>query len=138
MIAEKTGHRETVKVASRTSTITSEVHYGFVYIDKPIFGRADTNDDGDFDDSEEQFYYTTNNLYNVVALLDTSGNIIERYDYKPYGEVTVYVDDGGDSDWSDGISRQRVHQIVLWQREQEFAGHTTTHNTIITVQFLPI
>jgi hypothetical protein len=82
------------------------------YIDEVVYGRADFWDgtdpgpDGDFNDDEEQFYYTTNNLYNVTALLGTSGNIIERYEYLPYGEVTVYVDDGGDGDWSDGDAKE--------------------------------
>lgn len=75
---------------------------GFIYTDEPLLGRADKNGDQDFSDTGETFYYTTNNLYNVTALLDTSGNIIERYEYRPYGKATVYVDDGGDSDWFDG------------------------------------
>ena len=72
------------------------------YVDEPIFGKADTNDDGDFLDSEEQFYYTSNNLACVAALLDTSGNIIETYEYTPYGVTTIYIGDGGDGDWFDG------------------------------------
>ena len=72
------------------------------YIDEPIFGRADTNDDGDFLDTGEKFYYIHNTQYSVHALLDTSGDIIEVYkQYTPYGKVTVYTGDGGDGDWWD-------------------------------------
>ena len=71
----------------------------FVYLDEPIFGRADKNDDQDFSDSGEQFFYATNNLYSVTALLDVSGNIIQRYEYLPYGKATVYTDAGTDEDW---------------------------------------
>ena len=85
---------------SETSSYTLACR--FIYIDEPFFGRSDTNDDGDFADAEEQFYYTSNNLYCVTAILDTSGSIIERYEYTPYGELTVYTGDGGDADWWDG------------------------------------
>ena len=76
--------------------------YG-VYIDEPVFARADLNDDNDFSDSNEQFYYLHNTQYSVHAIIDTSGSIIEVYkNYQPYGAVEVYTGDGGDSDWWDG------------------------------------
>ena len=58
---------------------------GEIYIDSPIFARADLNDDNDFDDTGEQFYYLHNTQYSVHALTDTSGSIIEVYkNYQPY------------------------------------------------------
>ena len=76
--------------------------YG-VYIDNPVFGRCDLNDDNDFSDTDEQFYYLHNTQYSVHAIVDTSGSIIEVYkNYQPYGAVDVYTGDGGDSDWWDG------------------------------------
>lgn len=72
------------------------------YIDEPIYGQADTNNDGDFLDSGEKFYYVTNTQYSVTAILDTSGDILERYEYTPYGQPTIYTGDGGDGDWFDG------------------------------------
>ena len=75
--------------------------YG-VYIDEPVFGRCDINDDDDFSDTDEQFYYLHNTQYSVHAILDTSGSIIEVYkNYQPYGAVDIYTGDGGDSDWWD-------------------------------------
>lgn len=73
--------------------------YGAVYIDEPIYGRSDDNDDGDFLDTDEKFYYTSNNLYCVAALLDTSGDIIETYEYTPYGKANIYTEDGNDDTW---------------------------------------
>lgn len=72
------------------------------YIDEPIYAQADLNDDGDFLDTGEKFYYVTNAQYSVTAILDTSGDILERYEYTPYGSVTIYTGDGGDGDWWDG------------------------------------
>jgi len=90
------------RVVQERDVASGNVHADYVdglYIDAHIFARVDTNGNGDFADPEEQFYYTTNNLYNVVALVDASGKIIERYEYKPYGEATVYTDAGTDSTW---------------------------------------
>jgi len=87
-----------------TEDLLRDYVYG-TYIDEVVHGRSDFWDgstlgpDGDFADSKEQFYYTTNNLYSVAALIDTSGNVIERYEYLPYGAVTVYTGAGVDSTW---------------------------------------
>ncbi len=40
------------------------------------------------------YYYHTNNLYNVRALTDSGGNVVERYRYTAYGEPTI-LDDAG-------------------------------------------
>ena len=40
--------------------------------------------------------------WNVIALTDLGGSVVERYVYKPYGEVTVHQDTGyGDVDSTD-------------------------------------
>jgi RHS repeat-associated protein len=70
------------------------------YIDSLILRDANTDGDGLCDDS--RVYYLADANFNVTALIDTSGNVLERYLYSPYGEVTVL-----DSDFSadaDGIS----------------------------------
>jgi len=88
-----------------TEGLLRDYVYGGAYIDEVVHGRSDFWDgstpgpDGDFADSKEQFYYTTNNLYSVAALVDTSGAVIERYEYLPYGTVTVYTGAGVDSTW---------------------------------------
>ncbi len=88
-----------------TEDLLRDYVYGGAYIDEVVHGRSDFWDgstlgpDGDFADSKEQFYYTTNNLYSVAALVDTSGNVIERYEYLPYGAVTTYTGAGVDSTW---------------------------------------
>jgi len=38
---------------------------------------------------EERVFYLADANYNVTALVDTNGNVLERYAYDPYGKVTV-------------------------------------------------
>jgi RHS repeat-associated protein len=54
----------------------------------------DGNSDGDYLDSNEgaQFYCQDAN-YNVTAVTNGSGKVLERYSYTPYGEVTFLEDD---------------------------------------------
>ena len=41
--------------------------------------------------SAEYFYYLKDVLGSVVALIDTAGAVVERYDYDPYGQPRVLV-----------------------------------------------
>jgi RHS repeat-associated protein len=61
--------------------------YG-VYIDEPI---TMTTAGGT---GSAIYYYHTNNMYNVRALTDSSGNVVERYRYSAYGAVTIFDDQG--------------------------------------------
>jgi RHS repeat-associated protein len=69
------------------------------YVDAPVLRFQDTNTDGTVDNT---LYYTNDANFNVTALVDESGTVVERYAYSPYGERTVL-----DADWSadaDGLS----------------------------------
>jgi len=65
-----------------------------------ILRDENTDQDGLCDD--ERIYYLADANYNVTALIDTSGNVLERYLYSPYGEVTVL--DADFSSDADGVS----------------------------------
>jgi len=41
-----------------------------------------------------RYYYSTNDLYSVYALTDSTGTVVERYMFDPYGKVTVLEPDG--------------------------------------------
>jgi RHS repeat-associated protein len=58
-----------------------------VYVDALVLRDRDTNADGSLD---ERLYVAQDANFNVVALLDTSGNVVERYTYSPFGVQTVY------------------------------------------------
>jgi hypothetical protein len=60
------------------------------------------------------YFYCHNDLFSVQALVTGGGTVVERYEYDPYGDVTV-LDAGGTS-----LHRTRLdHRRVLgwpWQR----------------------
>ena len=68
------------------------------YIDAPVLRIRDEGTDGQ---NIETLYYCNDANMNVTALIDTSGAVVERYRYDPYGAVTVlnadYSDDEGNA-----------------------------------------
>jgi len=68
------------------------------YIDAPVLRIYDEGTDGE---DIETLYYCNDANMNVTALIDTSGAVVERYRYDPYGAVTVldpnYTDDEGNA-----------------------------------------
>jgi RHS repeat-associated protein len=63
------------------------------YIDEPLMM---VNVSGTI---ETSYYYHANALYCVSALTDINGNIVERYEYNPYGKVTISTNAGPDGIW---------------------------------------
>jgi RHS repeat-associated protein len=57
------------------------------YIDAPVLRWRDTDSNGSLD---ETLYYCNDANMNVTALVGTSGTVVERYLYDPYGKVSVY------------------------------------------------
>ena len=71
------------------------------YVDSMIL-RDEYDSQGDII-TANRVYYLSDANYNVTALVDASGNVIERYLYTPYGTVTVLdpdfsADADGESD----------------------------------------
>ncbi len=73
------------------------------YIDEPITMTASESGRGG------TYYYHTNNMFNVRALTDSSGDVVERYRYTAYGEPTIYDDQGGE------ISHSAVGNAYMFQ-----------------------
>ncbi len=83
-----------------------EVQYVWspVYVDAMVLRDADTDGDGDTQDSggSERLYVLHDANFNVTALTDVAGIVQERFVYDPYGERTVL-----NADWTvdtDGLS----------------------------------
>ncbi len=57
-----------------------------VYVDALVLRDRDSNGDGTLD---ERLYVVQDANYNVTALFDNAGNVVERYAYDPFGQVTV-------------------------------------------------
>ena len=59
-----------------------------------------TTDADDLCDDHRLYYLNDANM-NVTALVNTSGTVVERYVYDPYGQVTVLDSTtGGQTDWA--------------------------------------
>jgi len=76
------------------------------YIDAPVLRDRDSNDNGTLD---ETVYYTTDANMNVTALVDTSGTVLERVVYDPYGNPTFY-----DGSWTTPAATSSYDNVVLY------------------------
>jgi hypothetical protein len=83
VLEERTGNITTGVIAS---TATEQYLWGQRYIDDIIQRLRDTNADGTLN---ETVFYLQDALFDVTALLDASGNVIERMAYTPHGAVEV-------------------------------------------------
>jgi len=73
--------------------------WGVRYVHSPVLRWWDENADGQ---DIETHYYTNDANFNVTALVETDGDVIERYVYDPYGQRTIYDDDWSETvDWED-------------------------------------
>ena len=71
--------------------------YGQLYIDEPVRMYRDMNSDGDFaDEGDVNVYYIQDRLFNVVAITDTDGALVERTWYECYGKPTNRRESDGD------------------------------------------
>jgi len=83
------------------------------YIDAPILRDENTDQDNLCDDA--RLYYLGDANFNVTALVDTSGDAVERYQYAPYGRVTIY-----DGTWSTTRSTSSfVNNVLYTGREHD-------------------
>jgi len=64
------------------------------YVHSPILRDRDA-DGQSWNGLEERLYYTNDANFNVTALIDTNGAVVERYTYDPYGKVTFHAADWG-------------------------------------------
>jgi RHS repeat-associated protein len=76
-----------------------------VYVDALVARDRDTDANGSFD---ERLYVLHDANFNVTGLVNTSGTVVERYTYDPYGVATVR-----DGSWTAGSTAyvwQYLHQ----------------------------
>jgi RHS repeat-associated protein len=78
-------------MAESYARFAGDVHkqyvWGLGYIDAPILRDRET--DGGSAGPDERLYYTQDGNFNVTALVNPAGQVVERYSYDPYGRVTV-------------------------------------------------
>jgi RHS repeat-associated protein len=78
-----------------------------VYVDALVLRDRDSNGDGTLD---ERLYVVQDANYNVTALFDNSGSVVERYAYDPFGQVTVLA-----PDWSERAAGSAFGWVYLHQ-----------------------
>lgn len=61
------------------------------YIDSLILRDENADTDGQCDDG--RLFYLADANWNVTALIDPNGNVVERYVYSPYGHARIYTPD---------------------------------------------
>jgi len=110
--------------------------YGGTYIDEHLIFDKDTDGDGVCDDA--RYFYAQQANWNVVAITDSSGDLAEKVKYDPYGQATVYVEEGKSASgnpylfqgrrWDDEVGlyyfRNRVMNSVLGRFLQKDAFWT--------------
>ena len=79
-------------------------------IDAPIL--RDSFDSSGNVEPASRVYYLGDANYNVTALVNPSGTVVERYSYAPYGKVTVY-----DAAWTSSGSTSSVGNTILFAGE---------------------
>jgi len=78
------------------------------YVHSPVLRWRDTTSppDGNVD---ETLYYTNDANFNVTALMETDGDVVERVVYDPYGKATFY-----DGSWANPSSTSAYANDVLY------------------------
>jgi len=107
--------------------------YGTRYVDNPlreaslvighsslVIGPTDQapTDDPDFDpedpDHDPAWYYPVQDAnFNVAGLVDSAGDLVERYEYTPYGERTVFKN-AGSSDETTSAPLYESQRVLRW------------------------
>jgi RHS repeat-associated protein len=75
------------RVDERTNDLELQYVWGVRYEDELVVRDRDTADDGTLD---ERFYALQDANFNVTAIVDTAGDVQERYSYTLYGVRTIY------------------------------------------------
>lgn len=106
-----------------------------VYVDAMVLRDRDTNADGTLD---ERLWVQQDANWNVTALVDGSGAVVERYAYDPYGVRTVYdanwnVRSGGSSyDFQHGFQGM-FFDAVAGLNSQRFRWYSPTLGRWVTM-----
>jgi RHS repeat-associated protein len=85
----------------RNDGVTKFFTYGN-YIDEPVCMVTTTGT------SSDTIYYLQGNNYNVAALTDETGRVMEHYGIEPYGTFAVFMGKGADGVWFTGDDVESV------------------------------
>jgi RHS repeat-associated protein len=109
-----------------------------VYVDAMVLRDRDTDDNGTLD---ERLYVVHDANFNVTALVDINGDVVERFAYDPYGVFTVY-----DASWMEksatDFAWQYLHQGLRFEEEtglyhNRMREYSPTLMRFVSVDHLP-
>jgi RHS repeat-associated protein len=69
-----------IEERNNTNTVTATYTYGGVWIDDIL----------EMDRNGSSYYYVKDDLGSVVAVTDNTGDVVERYDYNPFGGTVIW------------------------------------------------
>jgi RHS repeat-associated protein len=95
------------------SAVQRSYVWSLVYVDSMICRDRDTDANGTLD---ERLYAVQDANFNVVALIDTSGAVTERYTYDAFGAFTVLTGTWG-SRSSSSYAWVHQHQGLKWDSD---------------------
>ena len=98
------GQAKMIETRNGNDQVIKQHVWGMSYVDEIIQIGINENpgvdDDGEMEgmqDNCETFYYACQDAnYNVIGLVDSTGDLVERYEYTPYGQRTVFQSAGAD------------------------------------------
>ncbi|MCX6996373.1 MAG: hypothetical protein NTV49_04650 [Kiritimatiellaeota bacterium] len=76
----------------KNSNLYEQYVWSVRYLDAPVLRDRDA-DAQSYNGLEERLFYTGDAHFNVTALINTAGEVVERYEYDPYGKFTVLSPD---------------------------------------------
>jgi RHS repeat-associated protein len=105
--------QQMIETRNGSDQVLNQHVWGTRYIDELL--QITINDDpadANEDDCETACYALHNANFNVLGLVDGDGDLVERYEYTPYGRRTVYTDAGVNDDRVMAPARESVRVQV--------------------------
>ena len=87
-------HDSTIETRNGSGTPVQQYVWGTRYVDELVQVASESDNSSDGVDGDTALWALQDANYNVLGLVDSSGVLVERYQYTPYGQRQVYYDAG--------------------------------------------
>ena len=90
-------YTNSIETRDGSDNVLKQHVWGTQYVDELVqIAINDDPDDGGEDDCETNLYALQDANYNVLGIVESDGDLAERYEYTPYGQRTVFTSAGSD------------------------------------------
>ena len=113
------GHRVVEERKEISNTIDPDSLNYYVHCPRYIDSVLFVDHDADTDGTTERFYHLCDVTYNVTSLVNSTGAVVERYHYDPYGKASIMEPD----------FTLRANNTSLIQNELTFTGRRLDRKT---------